>query len=262
MKINRQLGQNQYTASLRAVPQGMAATRTSLMRLLKSMDLVGWSKNEESGRLDRRAFAKFASGSANVFSRREMIEADTSAVSVLIDCSSSMRSGEPTPRINVARDVAIQLSSILHRARVAFAVTGFRAGNGKAYRGGVAIETPTFIPFKRWNETLQQRTAVLGYIDEFALGGTPDYSAISNAIEELHRRPEGRRVLILLTDADGYYRKHMQHLQSLADKVGVTIVAIGIESNDVLKCFTNAAVVKNLSDLGAATMGQMLRSIK
>ena len=79
-----------FSAKYNNQPSGLGATRASLLRLLRSLDLVGWSTHEESGRLDRKAFTRFAVGSTAVFSKRQHIEAERSAVSVLIDCSGSM----------------------------------------------------------------------------------------------------------------------------------------------------------------------------
>lgn len=262
MEINKTLGQTRYADDLANVPMGMGATRNNLQRLLRSLDFVGWSKSEESGRLDRRALTKFATGSANVFSRRQYVEAETSAVSILIDCSGSMNDGQTTSRINVAQTITVHLSNLLHKARVPFCVTGFHSGKKEYLEGSGRVESPRFIPFKPWGKSLLQSAPVLGYIKSSAWGGTPDYSAIANAIDDLAQRPESRRILFILTDANGYMRAHMQHLQTLADKVGVTIVAIGINSPDVLDCFVDSVNVDKVEDLGAAAFNQLLKTVR
>lgn len=265
MQMNKQLGQTRYADDLANTPQGMGMTRNNLQRLLRSLDFVGWSKSEESGRLDRRALTKFAIGSANVFSRRQYVEAETSAVSVLIDCSGSMNDGTPGSSINkitVAQTIAVHLSNLLHKARVPFTVTGFRSGTKEYLEGGGRVESPVFIPFKPWGHSLLRAIPALGNIKQCAHGGTPDYSAIANAIDDLAQRPEHRRILFILTDANGYMRSHMQHLQTLADKVGVTIVAIGIKSPDVLDCFVDAVNVDKIEDLGATAFNQLLKTVR
>jgi cobalamin biosynthesis protein CobT len=100
----------------------LGATRANILRLLRSLDLVGWNTHEESGRLDRKAFTRFACGSTAVFAKRVHVEAEASAVSILIDCSGSMNSDN---RIGTAEALAIQLSRILDKANVSFNVTGF-----------------------------------------------------------------------------------------------------------------------------------------
>jgi cobalamin biosynthesis protein CobT len=268
MYISREQAEQRYAQVNADVPQGLGATRTNLQRLLRSIDRVGWSTNEESGRLNRKALVKFATGSANIFSRREYVEAEASAVSILIDCSGSMKDQQsrenPLRRIDVAQQVAIHLSKILQQSRVPFAVTGFRAtfGSSRILQNGVETSAPLFIPFKTWKQSLHQAAVTLGAINESARGGTPDYSAIYNALDDLSKRSESRKILFILTDASGYMPTHMEHLQSLADRVGITIVAIGIQSNDVVSCFVNAAEVDDLSQLAGASFNQLLKAVR
>jgi cobalamin biosynthesis protein CobT len=261
--ISKWDGEQRFAHDLANAPQGIGATRTNLQRLLHSLDFVGWSKSEESGRLDRRALTKFASGSVNVFSRREHVQAETSAVSVLIDCSGSMNDGDNNAsRIEIAQKVTVHLSKMLQQARVPFAVTGFRNGKVGYLDNGGVIESPHFLPFKPWRKTLQQSLPTIGSISGCASGGTPDYTALANAIDELAVRPEHRRILFIITDAEGYQRAHMEHLQKIADKVGVTIVAIGIQSYSVTRCFVNAVSVNDLSDLGKTAFNQLLKAVQ
>lgn len=260
MDFDRQHCERKYVETLREVPQGIGTTRTNLQRLLHSLDFVGWSSNEESGRLDRRALTRFATGSANIFSRRQYIEAETSAVSVLIDCSGSMNNDG---RIKVAQKIAVHLSNILQRARVPFTVNGFHQGKTVYHNESSAYtEHPTFLPFKPWNKSLQQCVAALGAINSCASGGTPDYSALANSIEDLSRRTEHRKILFVITDADGYNRKHMEHLQRLADKLGILIVAIGIQSDSVTQCFVNSASVDDISQLASTAFNQLLKTVR
>jgi len=260
--------EQRYAHELKNVPQGLATTRTNLQRLLHSIDYVGWSKSEESGRLDRRALTKFANGSVNVFSRRQHVEAETSAVSILIDCSGSMSDGERgddgnyITRIRIAQQVSIHLSKMLQQARVSFAVTGFKNGISDYLGNGGMTERPHFIPFKPWGKSLQQSIPAMGAMIGCAGGGTPDYTAIANAIEELSLRPEHRRILFIITDAEGYVREHMEYLQKLADKLGVLIVAIGIQSFTVTRCFDNAVNVNSLSDLCKTAFNQLLKAVQ
>lgn len=268
--VYRSIAEAAYTQDLADAPQGVGATRTSLRRLLHSLDSVGWSKSEESGRLDRRALTRYAVGSANIFSRRMRVEAETSAVSILIDCSGSMGlinfsdstgMGAPDSRIDVAQKITVHLSKMLQQARASFAITGFRNGNFKI-NGTSTTEEPGLLPFKPWGKTLQACVPLIGSIKRCATGSTPDYSALAYAIEDLSHRPEQRKILFVLGDGDGYHVPHMQHLQRLADKLGITIVAIGIQSADVMQCFVNAVVVNDLKDLANAAFNQLLKAVR
>tara|TARA_R110000822_G_C15194970_1_gene481749 strand:- start:7 stop:825 length:819 start_codon:yes stop_codon:yes gene_type:complete len=251
------------------VTEGMGATRANLLRMLRSLDLVGWSSHEESGKVDRKAFARFAAGSTTVFKRREYVEAERSAVSILIDCSGSM--AWDGGRIRVAESVAIQLSRILDKANVDFAVTGFNGGSedmrvdatgANAERTYIRGETLNWIPFKTWGESLRKASTKLGSISEWTGSSTPDYSALSAAIEDIAKRPEARKILFLLTDADGYNRYHISHLQSIAKRCGVTVVAIGIGSADVEDIFDHAATVNDTRELASVAFNTLLKSLR
>ena len=56
LHLNKAEGIENFEREFKVNPVGMGATRANLIRLLKSIDLVGWSSHEESGRLDRKAF--------------------------------------------------------------------------------------------------------------------------------------------------------------------------------------------------------------
>ncbi len=249
-------------------PIGLGATRASIARLLRSVDLVGWSSHEESGRVDRKAFTRFATGSTAVFSKRQHVEATKSAVSILIDCSGSMNEYK---RIHTAESIAIQLSRILEKSDVSFNVTGFYGRTSeKALRGSGAtplntvalIEQAVFLPFKTWRENLARASSKLGSISQCARHSTPDYSALSISIDELSRRDEARKILFLITDADGYNKAHIKHLQDLADKLNVKIIAIGIGDTDVPKVFKSGDNVLNVSDLASASFNKLLKELK
>lgn len=249
-------------------PVGLGATRANITRLLRSVDLVGWSSHEESGRVDRKAFTRFATGSTSIFSKRQHVEATKSAVSVLVDCSGSMNEYR---RIQTAESITIQLSRILEKSGVSFNVTGFYgrssekalSGSGATPVSAVAlIEQAVFIPFKTWKENLARASSKLGAISQCARRSTPDYSALSISIDELSRREEGRKILFLITDADGYNKAHIKHLQDLADRLNVKIIAIGIGDTDVPQVFKSGDNVKNVSDLASASFNKLLKELR
>lgn len=267
MELHKKQCDYTYSEVLANKPIGLGVTSNNLRKLLKSLDFVGWSSREDSGRLDRRALTRFAAGSKNIFSRREAVEAETSAISILIDCSGSMDipykdDGKRVSRIDTAQAVTIHLSKVLQQARVPFAVTGFRGSLPEQLGDGAVIETPHLIDFKPWGVSAQRATSALGGINKCASGCTPDYSAIALQLEDLHRRPEGRKILFLLTDAQGYVKDHLVHLQTLADKLGIVIIAIGIATDEVTKVFVNATSVRDVSQLAEKSFNALLATVR
>jgi len=257
-----------YSVEFNSEPSGLGATKATIQRILRSLDLVGWNTHEETGRLDRKAFTRYATGGTAIFSKRHHVEAQASAVTVLIDCSGSMGNGR---RIQTAQSVAIQLSKMLDKANASFNVVGFQGGQSGLRQGVTGantkhidsvIEYTEFIPFKKWGESLSKASAKLGSIREWAGNSTPDYSAISMTLEDLSKREEQRKILFFLTDADSYQKSHMVHLQSIADKLGIKIIAIGIGNTDVEQCFKIAQNVENVSDLADASFGKLLKELR
>lgn len=249
-------------------PDGLGATRANILRLLRSLDLVGWNTHEETGRIDRKAFTRFAVGSSAIFQKRVHVDAEKSAVSVLVDCSGSMSSDG---RIQTAESFVIQLSRILDKANVEYNVTGFH-GSEKILRlsktganvseTAVQYETPVFIPFKTWKDSLQKASAKLGSIRFCAGGSTPDYSSLSIIIDELSQRDEQRKIVFLVTDAEGYTRSHMNYLQTLADKLRIKIIAIGIGNTKLKLCFKNSEDVRNINDLASTSFNKLLKELQ
>jgi cobalamin biosynthesis protein CobT len=250
-----------YARILHNPIHGIAATRAKLLAALRSMDFVGWSTHEESGRLDRKAYTRFATGQANVFSRREYKEADTAAVSILIDCSLSMNweVEAGSSRIQVAQAIAIQLASIISKSNASFEINGFKGGTSS--EPGVAVQRIEFIPFKQWGEALPKAAAKLGAMCELASRGTPDYSAVYIKLEELSRRQDSRKLFFVLTDAESYNLAHMEYLQQFADKRGIKVIAIGIGDTQVSKCFRNAENVNNAKDMASKSFCNILKEV-
>jgi len=244
------MNEQSFKESMNIQMPGLAATRTALARLLRSIDSVGWSSREESGRLDRHALTRYAVGDANIFSRRMVQEADTAAVELLIDCSASMCGRE----IRVAQDFAVQLGKILSKTKVSFACYGFRQGRYDERGEGVV-----FLPFKHWHKKFG---TTMGAIRESADGGTPDYGAIWHGINIISQRPEKRKVLFVIGDSRGYVTSEMKHLEAMANKLGVTIIGIGIGNTEMPNCFTNATNVLRVQDLCGTGFKSILNAMK
>jgi cobalamin biosynthesis protein CobT len=268
MLINKTQAQMSYSVEFNSEPSGLGATKATIQRILRSLDLVGWNTHEETGRLDRKAFTRYATGSTAIFSKRHHVEAQASAVTILIDCSGSMGNGM---RIETAQSVAIQLSKMLDKANASFNVVGFYGGQGHASQGATgattdsivaSVEFTEFIPFKTWNESLTKASAKLGSISRWAKHSTPDYSALSISLEELSKRDEQRKILFFLTDADSYTKSHMVHLQGIAEKLGIKIIAIGVGKTDVEQCFKIAQNVENVNNLADASFGKLLKELR
>jgi uncharacterized protein with von Willebrand factor type A (vWA) domain len=230
---------------------GIGAIKTNLARLLRSIDLVGWSTNEESGRLDRRAFTRYATGSVNIFSRRERKEAETSSVYTLIDASGSMDLGS---RINLAQEVVIHLARLLEKCHARHKVCAFRSG----YVDSIG-ESARFFNIKDWNESVNRSAPKLGYLNELTGGGTPDFTAMSHALQDVAAQGTTRKVLFVITDAEGFSDEGVKRIEAQAEMFGVTVIVIGIHSN--VSVFKNSCSVRDLKELASNAFATLVRNV-
>ena len=240
--------------------QGIGATRAALGRVLRSVDFVGWSRREETGRLDKRSLSRFAVGDGTLFSRRTSKEATKSAVTVLVDCSGSM-SGS----MEITAQVATQLGLLLEQSRVSLNIVGFTGSEPRDNYDrdlGTNVQELVLVPFKPRGRSLRQCAKEMGMMPSCAIGGNPDYAAIMYGIEELAAQPEQRKVLFFLTDTGSYIESHMAHAAKMAEKLGITMIAIGIQTRDVKKLFKHAVDVSDIHDLGKHTFNILLKTIK
>lgn len=258
--------QEKYRAILATPIAGIGATKVALRRFLQSVDSVGWSRREEAGRLDRRALTRYALGDAAIFSRREYTEAQTSAVSILIDVSGSTSypvnyAAPDVTRIEVFAEVAVHLTKLISDCGASVEVNCFSGGR-KDNGGNDIVESVHFVNVKSYGESITNAAPALAAITQLVSGATPDYSALRLSIEAVAKRPEQRKILFVITDADSYQIEHIQHLDEVAKKLGVVIVAIGVGGADVTKCFTNAASVQTTAEVFTQSFNKLLNSLK
>jgi cobalamin biosynthesis protein CobT len=241
---------------------GIGAAKSSLRKLLISIDNVGWSRREECGRVDRRAFTRFAAGENAVFSRREYKEADRSAVSILADVSGSTNQflDSSTRRSGAITEVAANLCKLLDECGASVNVTAFK-GDRIVDKSGNSVEHVNFFELKGFNQSLRSSAANIGALSRLVGGCTPDYSSVYETLVDLSTRSEKRKVLILITDADAFHTGNHQHLEKLADKLGIVIVALCL-GGDISKCYTHHANVNSAAQLFSGAFNKLLVAIR
>jgi thymidine kinase len=81
-------------------------------------------------------------------------------------------------------------------------------------------------------------------------------------LEDIAMRDEQRKIVFLLTDANGYNKEHMRHLQDLADRLKIKIIAIGIGRTDVKECFRSSENVTSVDGLASTSFNKILKELK
>jgi cobalamin biosynthesis protein CobT len=260
---SKSFAESAFWAATKQQFAGIGATKAALRKLLISVDAVGWSRREETGRVDRRAFSRFAAGERAVFSRREYKEANRSAVSILVDVSGSTSLGvgesSGVSRIDVFSVVTANLAKLLDECNASVSVTAFTGDRYQDASGDA--EKVTFIDLKGFNQSLRSTACNIGTLPTLSRGCTPDYASVYETLVQLSQRSEERKVLILITDADAFITGNHRQIEKLADKLGVVIIALCI-GGDISKCYTHHANVKSAADLFSGAFDKLLTAIR
>ena len=267
--------QRMYTSEKNKLGDTINVMGRKLARAFMAKQDRFWEGGREHGRLDSRRLVAAVSGQVNVFKRREEAQDIDTAVQILVDMSGSM---DRYGKIQLARQAAIALCECLVRTTVAFELIGFttfekaisRDEQLSAMRKKYSRYSPIrHIIFKSFEETLRDARAAIGTLAGHHMHHNVDGEAILFAHERLRKRPEKRRILMVMSDglpefngfAGGrdHRRSHLRDAIAHAQKGGTELVGIGITSDAVKQFYERYAVVMNINDLSKGALDQLAR---
>jgi cobalamin biosynthesis protein CobT len=210
-------------------------------------------------------------GSENVFKRRWEAEGINTAVSILIDGSSSM-DGE---RIRAAQSLTLALADIIEKTGSEYEINVFQSGNeesaGRAreerdIHGSYGSSTPktaaaaVLIEVKGWAQRKAERQH-LQMIARLTNGGTPDYSALHNVVRGISTRPEQRKIVIVLTDGFGDVADVRRTCEA-AEKMGINVLAFGLMTENIERVYPNSVAVASLDGLDEAALNRVVATLQ
>ena len=262
------------------------AVSQRLARLLLAFRPRRWEGGHRSGRLNARRLSQIPTHATDrVWSKRKPSAAMDTAVMLVVDCSASMKArvnGGSTQRIEIAARAALAMTIGLQRAGVATKVVGFNTayqteaqrdayrsmGDYDSYPLGTRLSPHTMHVVMEWRDKRVQRTTDsiqnFNRLAHAASGANSDGDAIMYARDELARRPEQRKVLIVLSDgqpAGGRMYGEGEFLKkAVRDTIaaGIECVGIGIASTDVADYYPHHVVIeKHISELPDILMGEL-----
>ena len=211
-----------------------AKLRYEIRRLFENSGTEEFNINRKQGSLNINALHNLGH-SDRLFKRRSEVAGIDSAVTIVLDCSGSMRDGN---RMQHAVDVCYALLTTLGQAGVPTSVVTFS--------GVISTLKPFNAPYQRAKPLLERIQCS---------GGTNDYAALNFAHGMLLRRTEARRVCFVLTDGEG--APAATHDQCNAgSRLGITTIGIGIQEN-VSRVYPNAVRVDNLADMGTVAFNKL-----
>jgi len=251
-----------------------------LERLLRARQMRGWSFDVEEGVLDAARLARVVADPMSVlpFKTEDEIDFKDTVVSLLIDNSGSMR-GRP---ILVAALCADVLARTLERCQVRVEILGFTTREWKGGRsredwmqaghpaGCGRLSDVRYIIYKSADEPWRRVRRNLGLmLREDLLKENIDGEALLWAHERLMRRPEHRRILMVISDGvpldeatlsanpGGYLEQHLRNvIRWIETRSPVELSAIGI-GHDVTDFYARAVAITQIDQLAGAMIEQL-----
>ena len=251
-----------------------------LQRRLMAQQSRSWDFDQEEGMLDAARLTRVVVSPGHALSYK--IERDTefkdTVVTLLIDNSGSMR-GRPISIAAISADI---LARTLERCGVKTEILGFTT---RAWKGGQSREMwlsdgrPAnpgrlndlrHILYKKADEPWRRARRNLGLMmREGLLKENIDGEALMWAHDRLLRRPEDRRILMVISDGApvddsslsvnpaGFLESHLRKvIDWIENQSPVQLAAIGI-GHDVTRYYKRSVTIMDVEQLGGTMIGQM-----
>jgi len=217
-----------------------------LRRHVQSVLRSAWETERSTGRINKRALKRVVMGTRDyhrrVFQRRTDAQQINTAISVLVDASGSMRGTPYEMACAAAGTLAESFGKALH---IPVEVLNHTTGGACEPVVGLA---------KSFSEQLTSEE-VQARLHRIRMSGNADGDALLLAAERLARRPEARKILILLADGEPTDAKagDAASLMKIAIKeikaMGIELHGIGLYHEGIRMFFENAEVIHDLSQV-------------
>ena len=244
-----------------------------LYRKLQSKQNRSWNFDLEEGILDTSKLTRIITNSSNSLSykKEKEIKFEDTTVTLLIDNSGSMR-GKP---IMIAALTTDMIAATLEKCKIKVEILGFTT---KAWKGGKTREhwlnngkekNPgrlndlRHIIYKSADQNSKKSKINLGLmLKEGLLKENIDGEALLWASSRISKRPESRKILIVISDGapvddstlsvnnSNYLEKHLKStILSIEERSNIELLAIGIGHN-VGQYYTKAITIHDVEELG------------
>lgn len=275
-QLNKEL--NRKLLPLQAAAARMA---NRLQRLLLAKQRREWLLDQEEGMLDAKRLTRLVTSQSEsyYFKREQDADFRDTVVTLLIDNSGSMR-GRP---IATAALSAAILGRALERSGVKVEVLGFTTRDwkgGQAAREWVKAGKPSqpgrlndlrHIIYKSADQPWRKAQNSLGLmLKEGILKENIDGEAILWAADRLQKRPEDRRILMVISDgapvddstlSNNHGNYLDQHLREVIDYVenrtAIELLAVGI-GHDVTRYYQRAITISEIDTLPQVMGGELM----
>lgn len=246
--------------------------RRTLERKLAAKMKRSWVGGQTKGRLDSRRLVGAVTGSEHIYKTREETDDLDTALMIIVDHSGSMGN-----RIKTASSATVALAVALENTPIVYAIQGFTTEHlpdKVSNKFTTLSEYESYMPvvtlrYKEFGDRLSRVKGKLGgmrynFCHNMCLN--VDGVSIEKAGRELLKRPEKRKVLMVLSDGepnDGYscirggLERHLKNVINSLAAQGVEVFGIGIESDAVSSYYPDYAVLNDVADLEKEVIGRM-----
>lgn len=210
--------------------------RRSLISLLESRARVNRWCVEAGRRVKTNRLSRLRTGDARIFEKRFTKKAVNTAITLLLDSSSSMNVND---RMGLAKEACVALSLAVEAMQgLALEVLTFPYTSTTSGQSGFGLAKD----FKENTSAMKKRFSRI-----MSNGGTPMAPAIITAGVRLLRRPEPRKIMLVLTDGepDSLELTHV----AIETMHGIEMLGIGIESAEVARVFDHFVVIHDVTEL-------------
>jgi cobaltochelatase CobT len=257
-----------------------ARLASRLQRLLLATQARRWIFDEEEGTIDSRKLTRVIihPDYQHIYKREQDTEFRDTVVTLLIDNSGSMR-GRPITMAALSADI---ISRTLERCDVKVEILGFTTREwkgGQTYKQWMKNGKPgnpgrlndlRHIIYKPAEASWRKSRRNMGLmLKDGILKENIDGEAILWACERLLKRPEQRRILMVISDgapvddstlsANGgnYLDRHLREvIAHVENQLPIELVAIGI-GHDVTRYYKRAVTISDIEKLGETMTEQL-----
>lgn len=262
-----------------------ALIQSDLQRAFVAENRSYWQNAQHSGRINPSSLARLYAGDTRVFRRKVEHRTQDYDVSILIDCSGSMRneSGGMT-RIEAAMLSAYAIGAALDSIGVNFELIGFSSKENSGIKTDdiksderkthitfsrtAALYMPIFKSFEEnWGPECWRRLAAY-IMDQSELRENADGECVMIAAKRLFTQPSSGKAMLVLSDGQpscyspkGYdFRAQGNHLKRVVREVieaGVKVFGIGIQTDSVKQYYPEHAVLHDIAKLPSEVIGRI-----
>ncbi len=264
----------------------VGALKTQLSKLLLSVDRVGWLTGSTTGRFDVRRTSRMLAGSERVFKARTEVAATTTAVSIIVDLSSSMRDGLrgenfDQTRIGVAAQCAYAIATAVERSNCDVEVVGFggyrskvsagssrgmndMTGKTEAANSGSPYGEAQLFEIKPFGTKVGLRRRAFELLYYAANWCTPDYHSVRTVTEGMTQHASHRKVVLVLTDGlgDSMQMKEFTTFSSKVYKIPVLGIGIQTAPNMMRMAYDKFVCVSSLKELSEVAIKSLIQQIE